>query len=194
MKFLGIFGVFVGVTLFGFAYQGHAQTIDSNTQTGSESLAVEDFTINLTKGSQSAINQSVPLTLNFMSRFDSNEAFVRWSGPPGVEFLDKEEVFFSMFEDTEYDFTQRVKFKEAGTYRIVAQVEAWRSEANYLSSESIDITVDENLEIVPADPEYQQNKIIWLVARIAIVVVIGGGLVAGGIFGIKKFKAWLSED
>lgn len=185
-----IFGILVIFALSFIPSSTQAQT----TEPSDDSLGQQEFELKLVAGNQSPINNSVPLTFTVKAEFDSKTAFVRWKGSHDIDFSKKEEVVFSLEKGKTHTFTQTAKANKEGVYRITAEVEAWRSEANYVDSAQVNLQFNDALELVPITDSYKNGKVLWLIARIVMFILAGVAIFFTGKFGYKKFQEWLARD
>jgi hypothetical protein len=174
-----------------FSGLGMAQSVDEE---GSDSLGKQEFEVKLEAGTQSPINDTVPLKFYVKSSIDSKTAFIRWRGTHDIDFRGKEETLFVLTKGKEYVFTQNVKANKEGVYRITAEIEAWRSEANYVDSAQVNLQFDKKLELLPVSEAYKNGKVLWIFGRIGIFLVVVLLIFLISKFGLKQFKQWLARD
>lgn len=168
---------------------------DTETTVESEDFAGQAFELDISKGTQSIFNDSVPIYLDIQSYIKTTKLQVRWKLPTGLQSKGNVTAAWGTIEkDGEVSTSIEVTPEKPGTYKLVAEVQAWQADANYVDTVSIDLTFEKDLEITPHTDQYYQNQRTWNIAKIAMIV-LGLGL-AGvlGVLGYKAFIKWLSED
>ena len=107
---------------------------------------------------------------------------------------EKNDGFTSISKNTPTTFVYSFNALVEGTSRVVVKVQAWQNEANYPVTETIDLTFDKNLEIVPQTDQYRTNYTIYQIVMFVVVMII---LVIAVFFGLKfgkRFIHWYERD
>ncbi len=146
--------------------------------------------VELTVGTQSPWNSSVPVTVKFKPKVDSVKTEISWDFPSGLELVKKHPQFVSVVKGEVYSYEAVLKPDSVGTYSVAVSVTAWELESNYSSSESIIITFDENLIVSPPTLGYSgavlMKNVVYVLGAITALV----GLFFVGKLLWKRFKQW----
>jgi hypothetical protein len=175
--------------------KSYAQTVTTptadTTPTTTTTKQNVTFTIEIETGTQSAWDNSVPLTVKFLPSADVSQTEVSWDVPDGVKLATDYTNYFTVSKDQVYTVNATLYPSVAGTYDIAANITAWRVGTNEASSKKITLSFDKDLLVTPTQAGYSFAVILKYV-----VIVIGG---IAGIFvivflakiGLKKLGKWL---
>lgn len=170
---------------------------NGTTSTDDSSIDAEDqgmFEIVSQTGVQSVLNGTIPLTIQILPKITSSKAEIVWEVPRGLSSSNDTDLWFSMEENVPRSFRIDVLPENAGRYVVVADVTAWRYDTNYVASAEYEFEIDEALRITPVQPEYSRNMMIFTIAKVVGVGVIGVALFFGVKFGIRMYKKWMATD
>lgn len=157
--------------------------------TSEEYLSQNFYTVEIVRGSQSAFDKYVPLTVRIIPNETPVKTQITWDVPDTMDIRVKHSEFISsMVEGETYEYKVRIKPSESGTYEITVNVTAWQHDSNYTSSESILIEFDNNLVVDSSDTNY----VVSMVAKVVLIILALGGAGYGIYIGGKKLMKILS--
>ncbi len=171
---------------------------DTNVETTSvetdpeseEYLSKHFYTVEIIKGSQSAFDKFVPITVRITPNETPVKTQITWDIPDDMDIHKQHSEFItSLVKGETYEFKARVKPSKVGTYEIVVNVTAWQHDSNYTSSGSTLITFGENLIVDSKDSNYQ----ISLVLKILVILLLTAGAGFGIYIGWKKLTKVLKN-
>lgn len=152
------------------------------------------FNIETKIGTQKVIGNAIPLIVTITPTIDSKKAQVVWDVPRNLDTENDTERWYTMVKGVPRSFSIEVTPKKAGRYVVVVDVTAWRYDTNYVGSSEIELVIDDELHISPAQEEYQRNR-LTLIIELAIGIVIGAIVLFLLIkFAYEKYRQWMSED
>lgn len=165
-------------------------TIDITT--GVDTGSQPPFTVEIVVGTQSPWNQRVPVTVKVRPSVDTTRTNITWDAPIGVTINDKNSQKYMVVKKGEV-YTTEITIDPivSGTYTIAATATDWGYGANFASTESINITFDENLIVTPSDPGYSSAVIFRYIIIFFGFIVLGFVLLILGKLAIKKLKEFL---
>lgn len=158
-------------------------------------ISGDSFDLEIRPLTQSIFNKSVPIKLTIKSNINTDRLEVRWQLPATISQKgDSSDIWGSITAGETAEVITTIVPTEPGAYTIVAEVQAWQADANYVDTISIDLSFDKHLEIQPQTEEYYRNQRYWFFAKIAIATVAIIVICVLGWFGVKKFNEWLDKD
>lgn len=158
----------------------------------SELTAVNEkyYDINVTVGTQSVWNNTVPVTVVFTPRITSENTEVSWDHCQGIEIEEKYTNYFRTEKDKSYTVRINIKPINAGVYKISANVTGW-TDSNYTTSEDFQVIFDENL-LSQTNQDQYRNAMYGKYAVFAILGIVGLILLTfGGKVLFDKLRVWL---
>ncbi|MEA3357579.1 MAG: hypothetical protein U9Q67_04035 [Patescibacteria group bacterium] len=193
---------FLGLLVSGLCMPVLAQNTDDGSAVdqsdGDEDVEVEDsvdlFTVEASIGDQSVRTGEISLSVDITPSIDSSNAQVVWDLPRGLSTSDDIEQWFEMNSDEQQTFTINVKPENSGTYKIVVDVTAWRYDTNYVSSDQLNLEINNDLLLSPVTEEYNKRLVMYNVAKIAVGLIGLGLLGLSGKHIYKMFRKWLVSD
>lgn len=167
------------------------ETVSEETDTESEEyLSKHFYTVEIIKGSQSAFDKFVPVTVRITPNETPVKTQITWDIPDDMNIHKQHSEFItSLVKGETYEFKVRVKPSEAGTYEITVNVTAWQHDSNYTSSGSTLITFGKNLIVDSKDSNYQ----ISLALKILVIILSTAGAGFGIYTGWKKLTKTLKN-
>ena len=184
------------VDLYDEANLDETVTVDETTDTTTVEEQPEDFlsknfyTLEIIKGSQSAFDKYVPITIRVTPNETPVKTQITWDSSDDLKIREKHPEFInSMVKGETYEYKIRVKPVDSGSYEITANVTAWQHDSNYTSSDSILIDFDEKLVVDSTDTNYQVLNIV----KIFLIILLIGGIGVGIYFGGNKLLKVLTE-
>jgi hypothetical protein len=150
--------------------------------------------VKIDKGLQSGKDYSVPLKITVRSEISSDKLQLQVILPDGVSGVEGQKLFTDIEANTDYSFDYHVIPEEEGIYRIFVEGQLWEAQTNYKAIDSVELTINENRELVPVSEQFIKEKknanlvsVIKLIVILSIVISIVG-------FAIIKFKIWLDAE
>jgi len=164
-------------------------------QENKETTTGKNFELEFYSSTQSIFDKSVPINLKIKSLISSERMQIRWQFPTGLTQKGSNKTIWTEIKAGDEVTARTTVFPEkSGTYRVVAEVQAWQANANYVDTKTLDLTFDSNLEIQPQTEQFYSNQRTWLLARIGLVFAGILAVVIGIRFGYQKFTEWLAAD
>ncbi len=158
---------------------------------------VEDeqfFQVSYDLGRQSVWNNSIPINVYITPREDYNRVEVTFNHSSMVEHKYTGPQYFAVKKGQIYKVTGKIYPKEKGLHKITINAISWEHNANYTSSVSATVDIDENLQIIPQTQAYK----IFNILKILLIIVIIIGIVVVAYLLIKKnlqkIKDWLEPE
>lgn len=171
------------------------ELVDQTSGDSSSKAQVQGmFEISAEIGTQSVLNNEIPLTLTIRPKIDSKKAEVKWDLPRGLTARSETNRWFTMEKDVPRTFTLEVEPEASGRYVIVADVTAWRYDTNYVASAEIELQIDENLHVYPMQEEYKNNRTIMIVLTVVGVIIAGNLVFFGAKLALNKYRQWMAKD
>jgi hypothetical protein len=97
-----------------------------------------------------------------------------------------------MYRGETYTLKAKIEATKPGSYEISVNLIAWQHDTNYTNSVNDIVTFNNDLLVVPREPNY----IYSLIGKYLIIALIGGlamwGAFVYGKKGIKALKKWLT--
>ncbi len=161
----------------------------------SQPMQTTYFDIDLEFGTQSVWNDSIPLTIYITPTMDASRVEITADTPTALDFQYLGKQYFPVKQEQTYTLRSRIIPKNNGIYTITVNAISWEHDTNYASSNSITLTLDEDLKVTPETPAYRRNTLL----KYVFLITLGAGCAGVGIYfskhGIKKFKKWfLPQD
>lgn len=179
---------------FGMCLAIFIATLSFTLLTISTSEAKTVLEVKIEKDLQSGKDYSIPLKINVKSEISSDKLQLQVILPEGVRGVEGQKLFTKIEANTDYDFDYHVIPEEEGTYRIFVEGQLWEAQTNYKAIDSVELTINENRELVPVSEKFIKERknanllrMIKLIVILSIVVSIVG-------FAIIKFKIWLDAE
>lgn len=161
-------------------------TEETNTEISTQNF----YNLEIIKGSQSAFDKFVPITVRITPNETPVKTQITWDVPDDVRIrVNHPEFINSMIKGETYEYKVRIKPNDPGIYEIAVNVTAWQHETNYTSSETIRLEFNDNLVIDPNDSNYQ----IFNILKIILIIITIGGAAVGIYFSGKKLLTFLSD-
>lgn len=150
------------------------------------------FDIELVIGTQSPWTKKVPITIKIRPSQDTTRTNITWDYPVGVDIKDSNATSYEAIPQGQvWSYTVKIDPIVSGTYTIAATATDWGYGANFASSDSINITFNDNLVVTPSTAGYSTAVTVRYIV-ITLLFILGG--VAAYIFGrvgLKRLKQWL---
>ena len=168
--------------------QGESISDDSNTEVQSLS---QDLNVALSYGEQSVGSKEFDLVATITSNLDSDRVIVEWDVPAQIEF--SEETQFdtettTISKGATQVVTARVRSLAQGAYIIKVNVTAVKADVNYVTSDTMDMSFNEDHEILPLTEDYKQAKLIRQVITSVIVILILFAITGAGIWLYGRYR------
>lgn len=131
------------------------------------------------------------LVADITSIIDSDRVIVEWQldnglilGEDETKYIDKTVVAANGGTEVK----KRVVAQYLGTHTAKVVVTAVKADVNYVTSDTIELEFDKNLEIVPQTEEYKKAKLVYQGTRAALYLLIVAAIGTAGYFGYKEIK------
>lgn len=93
-----------------------------------------------------------------------------------------------------FDTKRIFSFNEKNKYEIGVRVTGVAFDKNYLSTRKVSFSINNEFEVLPLLPEYQQQKTIINTIYWLLGIILAGIIIWLIILAIKKFIAYLNSD
>ncbi len=173
MKKIILFGTII---LFALATMALAQDLESTELQQSDE---RDLDIILSHEVQDPGSKEFFLVADIKSGIDSDRVIVEWNLPRGIKLASETDLFRSratIYEGRTTIVKKLVVPAGQGKYQVEAVVTAIKADANYISTDSIQIEFNDNKEIIPLSEEYKQAKLQHQIIRVLIYIAIISGI------------------
>ncbi len=167
----------------------------SSSSSSSTTSSSKLLNVSLKKQTQNIFTKAEPIEITVLSEIDTDRLQISFTyDNKKLTLNEKNDGFTSISKNTPTTFVYSFNALVEGTSRVVVKVQAWQNEANYPVTETIDLTFDKNLEIVPQTDQYRTNYTIYQIVMFVVVMII---LVIAVFFGLKfgkRFIHWYERD
>ena len=150
------------------------------------------FDLSITRGLQSAWNNSVKYTITITPKIDSERTQILWDAPTAIEITPRHNEFVNLTRGQTYTLNAIVKPERSGNYEISVNVISWQHDTNYTNSVTDLIAFDNNLHITPQDGNYIYRVIIKYIIILILIGLITWGIAFFTKRGLKSLKKWLT--
>jgi hypothetical protein len=150
------------------------------------------FDLAITRGMQSAWDNSVKYTVTITPKIDSEKTQILWDAPTAIDITPKHSDFVNLTRDQTYTLSAKVKPERAGSYEISVNVISWQHDTNYTNSVNDLITFDSNLHITPQDASYIYAVLVKYLIILVLICLLTWGVIFFAKKGFKSLKKWLT--
>ena len=150
------------------------------------------FDLSITRGIQSAWNNSVVYTITITPKIDSEKTQILWDAPTALKITPRHNEFVNLMRDQSYTFKANVKPQRSGSYEVSVNVISWQHDVNYTNSVSDIITFDSNLHVTPQDQNYIYGVIVKYLVVAILIGLLGWAITIFSKKGIESLKKWLT--
>jgi hypothetical protein len=159
-----------------------------------DSVIRDNFDINLEIGTQSVWNNSIPIIIHLTTAIDLDRVEIRASTPSAIEFEYLGNQYFPVRAGENYVLTSRVFPNRQGNYTLSINAIAWQYDTNFSSSSTVNLQIDENLQITPQTRQYHINLVLKYILYVILIAGAGIGLFFASKKGYAKLKTWLMPE
>lgn len=161
--------------------------------------------LTLTQYGQEYPSKSFPVTLTVNSKIDSNKVGVFWNYQTSYlkpsNGLDTDVISVSNGNTTTFvkyfDINEAFVGVPAGLNKNISigvSVRGFVANKNYISTKSLAVVTNSDMEVLPITDEYQSAKTQATIFNIIKWIVILILVVVGGFFGVKRFLKYLNSE
>jgi|GEM_PF-4098818 len=138
-------------------------------------ISDEDLDVVLTHGEQDPGSKEFDLIATISSKLDSDRVIVEWELPSQIIFAEENQrntQTTSVREDEISVATARVMGVRAGTYEVKVNVTTVKADVNYITADTLEITFNNDKEVLPLTDEYKKAKLTDQVITALVVLVV----------------------
>lgn len=145
-------------------------------------------------GRQSVWTGSIPIDVYITPYTDFDKVEITFDHSNMLESSYRGPQFFPVNAGQTYKVQGRISPVESGAHHITVNAIAWEYNTNYTSSSSTNITIDENLQMVPQTQTFKILNVLKIIFIVLSVIGIIAGIYLLIIKNLDKIKDWLEPD
>lgn len=175
-----------------------AQSASSSVSSSSSSStqSAKAFSIKITKGTQSIFDNSLPVSVEVTSgeNGDRLEMELSFSNSKLTSTQTAKRTFTSIKANDTKVFEYNLIPNASGDTTAIFKAQLWQNDVNIIQIDSLNLTFDNSLQIVPQTDDYKQNLKNWNTLKLFGLVLLLIVLIFLGYLVYKSTKVWLSKD